>query len=73
MDPPRHIGRQAARGHDTVDVRMMLEALAASRPVLQPRAARGVGRRERQRIQGTGDRLQMFLRERRYVEMVVGA
>ena len=28
MDPPRPIGRQAARGHDAVDVRMMLEALS---------------------------------------------
>ena len=28
MDPPRPIGRQSARGHDAVDVRMMLEALS---------------------------------------------
>ena len=27
VDPPRAVGRQAARGHDAVDVRMMLEAL----------------------------------------------
>ena len=28
VDPPRPIRRQSARGHDTVDVRMMLEALS---------------------------------------------
>ena len=28
VDPPRASGRQAARGHDTVDVRMMLQALS---------------------------------------------
>jgi hypothetical protein len=28
VDPLRPIGRQSARGHDTVDVRMMLEALS---------------------------------------------
>ena len=28
VDPPRAVGRQAARGHDAVDVRMMQQALS---------------------------------------------
>ena len=51
MNPTRPIGRQTARGHDTVDVGMMLEALAPRMEHHEPANRRAQALRIRRDLQ----------------------